>query len=293
MFVLILEAIVLGILQGATEFIPISSSAHLIIVPWLFNWTDPALTSLSFDVALHLGTLLAVLIFFFGDLVSLVIAGWQSIKERKIGDDSQRRLAWFIVIGTIPGGIIGFLAETKIESLFHTPGQPVRPEAMIAMALIIAWLGGFLWLADRLARHVGDLKDLTLKKVLYIGFAQALAVFPGVSRSGSTITTGLALGMKREAAARFSFLLSIPIIAGTGLKSLLDIYQGFKAGAITHQDLLLFPIGFIFAAIAGYFCVRFLLNYLQKHTVSIFVYYRFALALLVLLVAMIRMAAGG
>jgi undecaprenyl-diphosphatase len=293
MFVLILEAIVLGILQGATDFIPISSSAHLIIVPWLFNWTDPALTSLSFDVALHLGTLLAVLIFFFGDLVSLVIAGWQSIKERKIGDDSQRRLAWFIVIGTIPGGIIGFLAETKIESLFHTPGQPVRPEAMIAMALIIAWLGGFLWLADRLARHVGDLKDLTLKKVLYIGFAQALAVFPGVSRSGSTITTGLALGMKREAAARFSFLLSIPIIAGTGLKSLLDIYQGFKAGAITHQDLLLFPIGFIFAAIAGYFCVRFLLNYLQKHTVSIFVYYRFALALLVLLVAMIRMAAGG
>ena len=293
MLVTLIQAIILGILQGATEFIPISSSAHLVIVPWLFNWTDPALTSLSFDVALHLGTLLAVVIFFFGDLLALVRAGWLSIKERKIGDDPERRLAWFIIIGTIPGGIIGFLAESKIEALFHTPGQPIRPEAMIAMALIIAWLGAFLWLADRLARHELELKDLTLKKVLYIGFAQALAIFPGVSRSGSTITTGLALGLKREAAARFSFLLSIPIIAGTGLKSLWDIYKGFKAGGISQQDLLLFPVGFIAAAIAGYFCVRFLLNYLQKHTLSVFVYYRFGLALLVLVVAMVRMAAGG
>jgi len=293
MLVTLLQAIILGIIQGATEFIPVSSSAHLIIVPWLFNWNDPALTSLSFDVALHLGTLLAVLIFFFKDLVDLVRAAWLSIKERKIGEDSQRRLVWFIVIGTIPGAVVGFLAESKIEGLFHTPGQPVRPEAMIAMALIIAWLGVFLWLADRLARHEFELKDLTLKKVLYIGFAQALAVFPGVSRSGSTITTGLALGMKREAAARFSFLLSIPIVAGAGLKSLLDIYKGYKGGMITHQDLLLFPVGFIAAAIAGYFCVRFLLNYLQKHTTSIFVYYRFALALLVLVVAMLRMAVGG
>ena len=293
MLVTLIEAIILGILQGATEFIPISSSAHLIIVPWLFNWTDPALTSLSFDVALHLGTLLAVLVFFAGDLVVLVRAAWLSIKERKIGEDSQRRLAWFIVIGTIPGGVIGFLAESKIAALFHTPGQPIHPEAMIAMALIIAWLGAFLLLADRLVRHEGELKDLTLKKVLYIGFAQALAVFPGVSRSGSTITTGLALGLKREAAARFSFLLSIPIVAGAGLKSLLEIYQGFKSGSITHQDLLLFPVGFIAAAVAGYFCVRFLLNYLQKHTTSIFVYYRFALALLVLVVAILRMAVGG
>jgi undecaprenyl-diphosphatase len=164
---------------------------------------------------------------------------------------------------------------------------------MIAMALIIALLGAFLLLADRLARHTADLQDLTLKKVLYIGFAQALAIFPGVSRSGSTITTGLALGLKREAAARFSFLLAIPIVAGTGLKSLLDIYQGYKGGAITHQDLLLFPVGFIAAAITGYFCVRFLLNYLQKHSVSVFVYYRFVLALLVLVVAMLRMAIGG
>lgn len=292
MLVTLIQAIILGIIQGATEFIPISSSAHLIIVPWLFNWTDPALTSLSFDIALHLGTLLAVLVFFAADLVVLIRAGWLSIKERKIGQDSQRRLAWFIVIGTIPGGVIGFLAESKIEALFHTPGQPIRPEAMIAMALIIAWLGAFLLLADRLARHSADLPDLTLKKVLYIGFAQALAIFPGVSRSGSTITTGLALGLKREAAARFSFLLAIPIVAGTGLKSLLEIYQGYKGGAITHQDLLLFPVGFIAAAITGYFCVRFLLNYLQKHSVSVFVYYRFALALLVLVVAMLRMAIG-
>jgi undecaprenyl-diphosphatase len=292
MLVTIFKAIVLGILQGATEFIPISSSAHLIILPWLFNWTEPALTSLSFDVALHLGTLLAVLVFFAGDLVGLVRAGWLSIKERKIGQDSQRRLAWFIIIGTVPGGVIGYFAEAKIETLFHTPGVPIHPQGMIAMALIIACLGAFLLLADRLARHTGDLEDLNLTQVLGIGFAQALAIFPGVSRSGSTITTGLALGLKREAAARFSFLLAIPIVAGVGLKSLLEVYHGFKGGAITQPDLLLFPVGFVAAAIAGYFCVRFLLNYLQKHSLKLFVYYRFALALLVLVVAMVRLAGG-
>jgi undecaprenyl-diphosphatase len=288
MLVTLIQAIILGIIQGATEFIPISSSAHLIIVPWLFNWTDPALTSLSFDVALHLGTLLAVVIFFFADLVVLVKAGWLSIKERKVGDDPQRRLAWFIVIGTIPGGIIGFLAESKIEALFHTPGQPINPMAMIVMALIIAWLGGFLLLADRLARHTIDLPGLTLKKVLYIGFAQALAIFPGVSRSGSTITTGLALGLKREASAKFSFLLSAPIIAGAGLKSLYEIYSGLKSGAIARADLILFPIGLVVAAIVGYLCIRFLLNYLQKHTMNVFVYYRWALAILIVAVALLR-----
>lgn len=288
MIITILQAIILGLVQGATEFIPISSSAHLIIVPWLFGWNDPALTSLTFDVALHIGTLIAVLAFFASDWVRLIKAWFLSVKERKIGSDPDRRLAWFVVIGTIPGGIAGIFFESKIDGLFHQPGVPIQASAMLVMAVIIAALGTLLLIADRLARHVVDMGGLTLRKVLVIGFAQALAIFPGVSRSGSTITAGLGLGLKREVAAKFSFLLSAPIIAGAGLKSLYDIYSGLKTGAIAQNDLILFPIGLVVAAISGYLCIRFLLNYLQSHSTNVFVYYRWGLAVLVAIVALVR-----
>jgi undecaprenyl-diphosphatase len=288
MLSLILQAIILGLVQGATEFIPVSSSAHLIIVPWLFGWNDPAITSLTFDVALHIGTLIAVLWFFAADWVRLIKAWFASIKERKIGSDPDRRLAWFVVIGTIPGAIAGVFFESKIEALFHQPGVPIQATAMLVMAVIIAVLGALLLLADRLARHTMELKGLTLAKTLIIGFAQALAIFPGVSRSGSTITAGLALGMKRADAAKFSFLLSAPIIAGAGIKSLTEIYSGLKTGAIAQNEFIIFPIGLLVAAISGYFCIRFLINYLQKHTTNVFVYYRWALAVLVVVVALAR-----
>ena len=284
----ILQAIILGLVQGATEFIPISSSAHLIIVPWLFGWSDPVLTSLSFDVALHLGTLIAVLVFFVGDWIRLIRAWFLSVKERKIGDDPDRRLAWFIVIGTIPGGVVGFLAEKKITELFHQPGQPIASSAIIVMGVIIAILGAALFFADKLAQHLRDINHTTLKDTLIIGFAQALAIFPGVSRSGSTITAGLALGLKRDAAAKFSFLLSAPIIAGSGIKSLFEIYSGLKSGAIAQGEFVLFPIGILTAAVSGYLCIRFLLNYLQSHTVNPFVYYRWGLAALIIIVALVR-----
>jgi len=288
MIITILQAILLGLIQGATEFIPVSSSAHLIIVPWLFGWKDPALTSLTFDVALHIGTLVAVLAFFASDWIRLIKAWFMSVKERKVGTDPDRRLAWFVVIGTIPGAIAGILFESKIDALFHQPGVPIQASAMLVMAVIIAVMGAALLIADHMARHLADLKGLNLKKVLIIGFSQAFAIFPGVSRSGSTITAGLALGLKREAAAKFSFLLSAPIIAGAGLKSLYEIYSGLKTGAIAQTDLLLFPIGFIAAAVSGYLCIRFLLNYLQKHSTAVFVYYRWALAVLVAIVALVR-----
>ena len=288
MIITILQAILLGLIQGATEFIPVSSSAHLIIVPWLFGWKDPALTSLTFDVALHIGTLVAVLAFFASDWIRLIKAWFMSIKERKVGTDPDRRLAWFVVIGTIPGAIAGILFESKIDALFHQPGVPIQASAMLVMAVIIAVMGAALLIADRMARHLADLKGLSLKNVLIIGFSQAFAIFPGVSRSGSTITAGLALGLKREAAAKFSFLLSAPIIAGAGIKSLYEIYSGLKTGAIAQTDLLLFPIGFIAAAVSGYLCIRFLLNYLQKHSTAVFVYYRWALAVLVAIVALVR-----
>lgn len=284
----ILQAILLGIVQGLTEFIPISSSAHLIIVPWLFGWEDTALTSLSFDVALHLGTLVAVLAFFADDWARLIRAGFTSLIERQVGHDSNRRLAWLLILGCIPAVIVGALAESQIESLFHTPDAPHQTGAMIAMAVIIALLGAALYLAERFAQHVRTLGQITLKDSALIGLAQALAIFPGVSRSGSTITAGLALGLERQAAARFSFLLSAPIIAGAGVKSLWEILKDFRAGTITQAELMLFPIGFLAAAVSGYLCIKYLLRFLQKHPTYVFVYYRWALAVLIALVALAR-----
>ena len=288
MLITILQAIILGIIQGATEFIPISSSAHLIIVPWLFGWNDAALTSLPFDVALHLGTLVAVLVYFANDWWRLLRAGIASIVERRVGTDPDRRLAWFVIIGTIPGAIFGALAESKVEELFHQPNVPVASTAIIAIAFFMAVLGVLLFLADRMARHLEGMEGLTLKQVIIIGFAQAFAIIPGVSRSGATITAGLALGLKRETAARFSFLLSAPVIAGAGLKSLYEIIKGAQSGAIAQNELVLFPVGFLTAAVVGYLCIRFLLNYLQNHSVRLFVYYRIVLAIFITIVALAR-----
>ena len=286
---IIIQAIILGIIQGLTEFIPISSSAHLILIPWFFGWTDPAISSLSFDVALHMGTLVAVLAFFAADWVRLVRAGVASLLERKIGADPDRRMAWMLLLGCIPGGVIGALAESKIEALFHTPNQPLSQGAMIGMALIIALLALLLFLADRRAQHTRDLQDVRLKDALLIGLAQAAAVFPGVSRSGSTIAAGLALGLKREAAARFSFLLGAPIIVGAGLKSGWDIYQEYQAGAaFGATDALMFAVGISAAAISGFFCIKYLLRFLQHSSTAVFVYYRWALAVLMIIVALLR-----
>ncbi len=284
----ILQAILLGLVQGLTEFVPISSSAHLIVIPWLFGWTEPALESLTFDVALHLGTLFALLWYFAPEWVRLVRAALASLVERRIGEDLDRRLIWLIAVGSIPGAIFGILAESKIEELFHRPLVPIQPAAIIAMAVIIALLGAALFIAERAALHFRSMARLTLRDAIGIGLAQALAVFPGVSRSGSTITAGLAMGLERETAARFSFLLSAPIVAGAGLKSLFDAIAGFKAGTITSSELVLFPIGFVAAATSGYLCIKFLLRYLQNNSTDPFVYYRWALAGLIITVALFR-----
>ncbi len=281
----LIQAVILGIVQGLTEFVPISSSAHLVIIPWLFHWNDPGL---SFDIALHLGTLVALLTFFWSDWVRLVRAGLASIIERKIGADSDRRLAWFLVIGTIPGGLVGWLGESKIEELFHQPDTPHRLGAMTAMAVIIVLLGIALFVAERIARHLRGLNQVSFKDAIVIGLSQALAIFPGVSRSGSTITAGLALGLQRETAARFSFLLSAPIMLAAGLKSLLDVRSELASGAMAQSDLFLFAIGFVAAAISGYLCIKYLLKFLQKNSTDVFVYYRWALAVLVIVVAFAR-----
>ncbi len=283
---LIIQSVILGLVQGLAEFIPISSSAHLVIIPWLFGWNNPALTSLTFDVALHLGTLLAVIVFFASDWGRLISAWCKSIVQFKIGDDPDRRMAWFIVLACIPGGISGLLLESKISEAFHS--DPIPQSSMLIMAGAIAALALLLWVADKFARHQRNFGQIKARDALYIGVAQAFAVIPGVSRSGATITAGLALGLERETAARFSFLLSAPIIAGAGLKSLYDLWKQINTGTVAGTELTIFPIGFIVAAVSGFLCIKYLLAYLKKHSTAVFVWYRFALAALVLIVALVR-----
>lgn len=287
-FILIIQAAILGILQGLTEFLPISSSAHLILVPWLLGWDNPILQSLPFDVALHLGTLLAVLWFFKTEWMELIRAGLASIAERKIGDDTNRRLAWLIVLGSVPAFLIGALFESRVEELFHSPNEPLSSAIVLLMAGIIAFFGALMFAADRLAKQLRTMEQLRWLDALLVGLAQAVAIVPGVSRSGATLTAGLFLGMKRADAARFSFLLSAPLIAGASLKSSLDVFQEYQAGALTTNGLLLFAIGFAAAAITGWLAIRFLLDYLQRNTTDIFAYYRWAVAFALVIIVVFQ-----
>jgi undecaprenyl-diphosphatase len=284
---LIFQSIALGLVQGLTEFIPISSSSHLIIVPWLFGWQDPALSSLTFDVALHMGTLIAVIVFFASDWARLIGAWFRSIVHLRLDDSPDARMAWFLLLACIPGAVAGVFLEGLVTETFHV--QPIPQASMIAMAGVIALLGGLLLLADSRSRQRRPFDSIGPLDAALIGLSQALAIFPGVSRSGATITAGLALGLERGAAARFSFLLSAPIIAGAGLKSIYDLFGGAPGGvSVPAAELIIFPVGFLTAAISGFFCIKILLSFLQKHSTRAFVYYRWALAALVLVVALVR-----
>jgi undecaprenyl-diphosphatase len=266
------HALVLGIVQGLTEFLPISSSAHLLIVPWLLGWNEPEITSIQFDVALHMGTLVAVLVYFARDWVRLVAGFFRSIIERKIGDDPDRKLAWMVVIGSIPAAIVGVLGESKIDEVFHKP-ENIRVAITVIAVMMIA-MAVLLYLADRVGKKNYDLKHIGLPTAITVGLAQALALIPGVSRSGSTITAGLFLNLKREAAARFSFLLATPVVLGAGLKKL---YDAMQVGGIPADQQMGFLIGFLAAAISGFLCIAFLLRYLQRNSLMPFIVYRLAL----------------
>jgi undecaprenyl-diphosphatase len=271
------HALILGIVQGLTEFLPISSSAHLLIVPWLFGWTEESLTSLQFDVALHMGTLLAVVAYFAADWRRLLVAFFRSLVERRIGDDPDRRLVWLIALGSIPAAVAGVLAESQVEALFHDPNAVLTAMTIIAVMMIV--MGGLLLLAERLGKHSIDLTHIRAPQALGVGLAQALALIPGVSRSGSTITAGLFFGLRRETAARFSFLLSTPVVLGAGLKKAYDVMQ---AGGIPQDQVAGFVVGFLAAAISGFLCIAFLLRYLQRNTMAPFIWYRFMVGLLLL-----------
>jgi undecaprenyl-diphosphatase len=260
------EAIVLGIVQALAEFLPISSSGHLILAPWLLGWKSHGLT---FDLALHLGTSAALLGYFWRDwlkLVRAVLLGLAVPAARRL---PEWNLAWLIVIGCVPAAVVGVLFEDVIETAFRQP-------ALIAVLLIV--FGLILLAADRLGRQNRSLSCISLADALVIGCAQVLALMPGVSRSGITLTAGLFRGLERAAAARFSFLLSAPITIAAALYKLRILFREPPASS----DLLAFAVGAVTAAIVGALAIGFLLRYLQRQPVDVFVWYRVAAGLLVL-----------
>jgi len=267
----LMQALLMGLLQGATEFLPVSSSAHLVLVPWLLAWPNPGL---AFDSVLHLGTLGAVLVFMRADIALIVGAWWRSVRRRRC-DLPEERLGWLIIISTIPGAVLGFLAEDYVEALFASP----RP---VACLLLVTGL--LLVVSERLGRRVRSLDEAGVGDAIWIGLAQAIAIVPGISRSGATIAGGLLRGLRREDAARFSFLIAIPIVAGAAGLQLAQLLSG----GIEGSELLNLMGGFAAALIAGYAAIGFLLDHLRRRTLLPFALYCWGFGLCSLIVTYIR-----
>jgi undecaprenyl-diphosphatase len=272
------QAIVLAIVQGLTEFLPISSTAHLWLFPWLLGWKDPGLT---FDVALHAGTLLAVLVYFWRYWVEMArlaahLGGGSAAPTAGATGHSASadlrenpRLLWYLVIATVPGALAGWRFE-------HAAEEQLRSPIIIGTALIV--IGLFMWAGDWLGKRERDLGHVGLLDSFIVGVAQALAVIPGVSRSGVTMTAGLFRKMKRETAARFSFLLSTPLIAGAALKKGLEI----RHAGLPHDMRLPFLCGALVSALVGYLVIAVLIRYLERRTFKVFVVYRLVLGVILL-----------
>ena len=264
----ILQAFILGLVQGLTEFLPVSSSGHLVLVPWWLNWDSPGL---AFDALLHWGTLLAVVIYFWRDWWEMLMALVR--KEQGKPTEGKDHLLLAILVGTIPAALLGFLLEDFFESLF---GQP----ATVAVFMIIT---GFLlifaewWTKSH--KQGRPMEKLGYLDAIFVGIGQALAIAPGISRSGSTISAGLVRGLDRPTAARFSFLLGTPIIFGAGLLKMKDLVE-MGTGSMGMTPLV---VGFLTAFISGFLAIRYLLRYLQNHTLNIFAYYVWAVAILSLI----------
>lgn len=267
----ILQSIILGVIQGLTELLPISSSAHLFLIPWIFNWEIPE----SFDVALHFGTLLAIGIFFFKDWIMLIKGGYKKMVHKE--NSAEGRMFWYIVIATIPGGIIGFILDKYAESILT---QPI----IIAIALIV--MGVILYLIDRNAKKETEYKNLSFKQTFIIGISQALAFVPGVSRSGITMTTGRALGIKREAVAKYSFMLSAPIVLAATVFKLKDFIEFFLIADLI--GIVAFVLGVLFSFVVGIFVIKFLLEYLKRGSFKIFAIYRVVVGILVIAIYVLK-----
>lgn len=257
-----LQGCILGAVQGLTEFLPISSSAHLVLFPWFFGWQDPGL---AFDVFLHLGTLIAVFGYFARDWVQLVSAGLRSVIERRIGFERERLVFWLIFVGTIPAVIAGYLLHEQAETIFRAP---------LLTAVTLSSVGFLLYWADGKCPMIKHLEELKMKDAVWIGIAQACAIVPGVSRSGATMTMGRILGLKRRDAARFSFLMAFPITLGAGIFE----WKSFSTELLAQVPLAPLIGGFLTSTLFGLVAIHFLLRLLQTSDFAIFCWYRVFLA---------------
>jgi undecaprenyl-diphosphatase len=254
------QALILGIVQGATEFLPVSSSGHLVLVPWLFGWKLDPESAFVFDVLVQWGTLLAVIAYFWRDLVDLVRSALLGIVHGRPFESAQARLAWLLVLASLPAAVLGLAFKDQVEATFSQPGMVFGFLLVTAGLLAVGeWLGG----------RSRSMDSLRWTDALWIGFAQVLALFPGVSRSGSTIAGGMTRHLRRPDAARFAFLMSVPIMIGAGLVALRDLVRlpdvGTQAGNLA--------IGFVAAAVVGYAAIRWLLRYLSRRPLTLFIAY--------------------
>ena len=275
----ILHAIFLGIVQGATEFIPVSSSGHLVIIPWLLGWQRDPEVGLFFDTILHWGTLVAIFVVFWREFWTMFVAALKSIGNRSLADP-QARVAWYIVIGSIPAAFLGLFFTDVLSKLYMEPRM-----AGFAMLVTAGLLAGSEQLVKR-AQQFRELDQMNLKDSIFIGLAQGFALIPGISRSGSTIAAGLSRGIRRDEAARFSFYLGTPAFLGAGLLQTVDVMSipGVDIGAMAPALIA----GFLAAAIMGIIAIRFLLAYLRKHSLNMFAVYCAVVGLLTIVVSFVR-----
>jgi undecaprenyl-diphosphatase len=272
----VFQAIVIGIVQGLTEFLPISSSAHLILLPPLLGWDDEFLNSATFDVLLHAGTLVALLVYFWRDVIRLLSAAWDAVRERSLASDPDRKLAALIAVSVVPAALIGVAFEGFFDTYF-------RERLLLIPVLLVA--GALLLLAAELVgRRDHGLDRMSVRDAATIGVAQALALFPGTSRSGITLAAGMFLGLERDAAARFSFLMGIPIIAGATLWKM----RTLGSATLDASDLVVLIAGMVAAAISGLIAIRFLLTFLRTNSTMLFIGYRLVLAAIVTVLLLAR-----
>lgn len=260
-----LSSIIYGLVQGITEFLPVSSSGHLVLLHKIIP--SPNINELAFDVILHLATLIAVLIYFFPDITKIIKNFFIYFKG---GRNQENKLGWYLIIATIPGGLAGYLLEDQAEAYFRDP---------IMVALMLFLVGGLFLAAEKYTQQSEEMQAITFKKSIYIGLAQAVAIIPGTSRSGITILAGLANKLKREAAVKFSFLLSIPIIFGASLSSVFKI----KIADFSASELSFLLLAFISAFVSAFFAIKFMMKYTKNKPLNIFAYYRFVLAVIIII----------
>ncbi len=282
----LLHAIILGIIQGLTEFLPVSSSAHLALIPWVLGWHDQGL---SFDIALHVGTVLAVIVYFFRDWVQVIAQGFGlNIGPNFANDPAIRRnprLLWLLVLGSVPAGVAGLLVKDLAENVWR------NNQYLIGSMLIL--VGLFMWWADRQGARNKDLGSFSASDSLVIGSAQALALVPGVSRSGITICAGLLRNLDRPTAARFSFLLATPAIAGAAALDAWDLLKHSGIAGIPEDMRTAMLVGIIVSAIVGALTIQFFLNYLRRRSLAFFVWYRVVFGIIVIALATFFRYHGG